>query len=80
MTEQNKGLSEEQLAEIRKAFNLFDANNNGKIEKSELSEIMKVLGLQPTKERMDEMMKTVDSNKNNVIDFDEFVSMMQFSE
>lgn len=73
------GISEEQLAEIRKAFDLFDTNKNGKIEKTELSQVMMSLGLDPTKQSLDEMMKSVDLNQNNVIEFEEFVLMMQSS-
>ena len=69
-------LSEERLSEFKKAFDLFDRNNNGSIEKDELGEVMESLGLDHDEHQLEEMMKAVDTNKNKVIDFEEFVNLM----
>ena len=69
-------ISEEQLIAFKKAFDFFDRNKNGKIEKDELGEVMKSLGLDPEQSEIDKMMKAVDANKNNVVDFNEFVDLM----
>merc|ERR1711924_84602 len=40
------GLSEEQIEEIREAFNLFDADNSGAIDVRELKAAMRALGFE----------------------------------
>ena len=42
-----KQLSEDQMAEYREAFDLFDKDKNGRISSVELSTVMKNLGHEP---------------------------------
>ena len=42
-----KQLSEEQMAEYKEAFDLFDKDKNGRISSVELSTVMKNLGHEP---------------------------------
>ncbi|SBS80526.1 calcium-dependent protein kinase 1, putative [Plasmodium ovale] len=63
--------SEERL---RGAFNLFDTDKSGKITKEELANLF---GLTSISEKMwNDVLEEADKNKDNMIDFDEFVSMM----
>ncbi|CZT98189.1 calcium-dependent protein kinase 1 [Plasmodium falciparum NF54] len=63
--------SEERL---RDAFNLFDTDKSGKITKEELANLF---GLTSISEQMwNEVLGEADKNKDNMIDFDEFVNMM----
>merc|ERR1712054_6836 len=49
------GLSEEQIEEIREAFNLFDADNSGAIDVRELKAAMRALGFEVKKEELEKM-------------------------
>ena len=69
-------LSEHQIDEFKKAFSHFDVNGDGVISMSELSMAMKELGHNPTDIELQEMINEVDSNHDNVLDFNEFVTMM----
>merc|ERR1711903_1033 len=49
------GLTEEQIEEIREAFNLFDADNSGAIDVRELKAAMRALGFEVKKEELKKM-------------------------
>jgi len=66
----------EEIAAYRHAFSLFDADGNGTISISELHEVMKSLGQNPTKTEIEDMVNEVDTDRNGSIDFDEFCKMM----
>merc|ERR1712146_240550 len=69
------GLSEEQIEEIREAFNLFDADNSGAIDVRELKAAMRALGFEVKKEELKKMISDID-NGNGSIEFQEFLEMM----
>ncbi len=46
------GLTEEQKAEIREAFDLFDTDGSGTIDAKELKVAMRALGFEPKKEEV----------------------------
>merc|ERR1711885_98860 len=70
------GLSEEQIEEIREAFNLFDADNSGAIDVRELKAAMRALGFEVKKEELKKMIADIDNDGNGDIDFQEFLEMM----
>ena len=58
-------------------FNLtFIKDNDGRITSAELAEVLRSAGANPTEEQIREMVNEADSNKNGVVEFDEFVSMI----
>merc|ERR1711912_128515 len=69
------GLSEEQIEEIREAFNLFDADNSGAIDIRELKAAMRALGFE-VKEELKKMISDIDNDGNGDIDFGEFLEIM----
>uniref|UniRef100_A0A8C4WV61 Troponin C, skeletal muscle n=1 Tax=Eptatretus burgeri TaxID=7764 RepID=A0A8C4WV61_EPTBU len=69
-------LSEEQIAEFKAAFDLFDADGGGDISTSELGKVMRLLGQSPTKEELDAIIEEVDEDASGTIDFEEFLVMM----
>ena len=73
----HKILSEEKLVELRCAFDLFDNDNDGKINPSELSRAIEKMGQKLTEEDLKEMIKEVDSDYNGTIEFSEFVQLME---
>lgn len=69
-------LTPEQIEEYRDAFNLFDTDHSGSISATELSTVMKSLGLKPNETDVLDLMNEIDQDGNNEIDFDEFLSLM----
>lgn len=53
-------LSTAQRAEIRQAFDLFDANGEGVIDSNALKVILRALGFEPRKEEVNEMIRSID--------------------
>ena len=72
----HKSLTEEELKEFKEIFDLVDEDGSGEITKEELGRLMVTLGLKPTEQQLDEMMKEVDADGSGDIDFNEFVSVM----
>merc|ERR1711966_461455 len=70
------GLTEEQMGEIREAFNLFDADNSGAIDIRELKAAIRALGFEVKKEELKKMISDIDNDGNGSIEFQEFLEMM----
>merc|ERR1711883_53883 len=70
------GLSEEQMDEIREAFNLFDGDQSGAIDVRELKAAMRALGFEVKKEELKKMISDIDNDGNGSIEFQEFLEMM----
>ncbi|GAB5355350.1 hypothetical protein AAMO2058_000198200 [Amorphochlora amoebiformis] len=69
-------LSSEQKQEIREAFDLFDTDGSGTIDKNELKVAMRALGFEPKKEEIAKMIQDIDKDNSGEIDFPEFLEMM----
>lgn len=69
-------LTEEQIAEFKEAFSLFDQDGDGTITAVELGTIMQSLGQNPTQAELQDMINEVDADGNGSIDFPEFLTMM----
>merc|ERR1712093_653257 len=70
------GLSEEQVEEIREAFNLFDTDHSGSIDYRELKAAMRALGFEVKKEELKKMITDIDADGSGNIEFPEFLEMM----
>lgn len=68
--------TEEQIEEIREAFNLFDTDGSGAIDYKELKAAMKALGFDTTKEEMRRIIEEIDADGSGEIEFPEFMQMM----
>ena len=66
-------LTAEQAAELKKAFEVMDANKDGVVTKDELKNLLKGLGEDVTDDVVDEMIKIADDNGDGKIQFEEFV-------
>merc|ERR1712136_174223 len=62
---------------LRDAFLEFDQNSDGFISKEELSSVMSSFGYNVSQKELDEMVKLVDADGNDLIDFHEFSSLME---
>ena len=51
-------------------------NNEGRIGVDELGEVMKTMGLDPSKEELQDIIDNADKNGNRKLDFEEFASFM----
>uniref|UniRef100_A0AAR5PC58 EF-hand domain-containing protein n=1 Tax=Dendroctonus ponderosae TaxID=77166 RepID=A0AAR5PC58_DENPD len=70
------GLSEDQVAEFKEAFMLFDKDEDGMITMAELGVVMRSLGQRPTETELRDMVNEVDQDGNGTIEFNEFLQMM----
>ncbi|ORX67726.1 calmodulin mutant SYNCAM43 [Basidiobolus meristosporus CBS 931.73] len=59
--------NEEQIAEFKEAFSLFDKDGDGSITTKELGTVMRSLGQNPPR---------IDADGNGQIDFNEFLNLM----
>lgn len=62
--------------DLREAFKHYDLNNNGVISATELHWILSKLGEHYTVEHCANMIKSVDSDGDGFVDFEEFKKMM----
>ena len=73
-------ITEEKLKEYRKAFQTFDKDNSGGVSKDEMREVMNSLGVNPSNEELEGMIKEVDLDQNGLIGFEEFADLMHRKE
>lgn len=69
-------LTEEQIAEFKEAFQIFDKDGDGLITTKELGTVMRSLGQNLSEEELKTMIEEVDTDKNGTIDFQEFLGLM----
>jgi centrin-1 len=70
-----QGLDEEQLAEIKEAFALFDTESSGQIDARELKAAMRALGFECKKEEIRRIMHYLGKDVTQTIDYEEFLSV-----
>mmetsp|Transcript_12701 Transcript_12701/g.21548 ORF Transcript_12701/g.21548 Transcript_12701/m.21548 type:complete len:171 (-) Transcript_12701:282-794(-) len=75
-TTMSHGLSQDEIDDLKEAFNMFDVDGGGSISKEELKGVMKKLGSDPTDDEIQAMINSVDDNGDGEIDFDEFLVLM----
>ncbi|XP_057965486.1 calmodulin-like protein 30 [Malania oleifera] len=76
---QNSGLTppvvQPNLEELRKVFDKFDANRDGKISRKEYQDILKALGKPSTAREVGKIFEVADLNGDGFVDFKEFVEV-----
>merc|ERR1712205_248887 len=68
--------SDQDKADFRKNFNLFDKKRTGAIPIGDMGTVLRSLGQNPTEAELQALMDEVDADKSGTIDFEEFVNMM----
>lgn len=69
-------LTDEQTAEFREAFRLFDRDGGGDINVQELATVMRSLGQNPSEAEVMDMISEVDDDGSGSIEFPEFCTLM----
>merc|ERR1712070_699791 len=71
---------DDQKAEIKEAFDLFDTDGTGTIEAKELKVALRALGFEPKKEELKKLVSDLDrsssSHGQGMLDFNEFLEIM----
>ena len=69
-------LGEDQVAEFKEAFELFDSGRQGVLKKDTLKNTLKQFGVFVSSEQLDEMFAEADATGSGAIGFPEFMTMM----
>jgi len=69
-------LTEDEIEEIKEAFDLFDTDGSGTIDPKELKSAMESLGFEAKNQTIYQMISDLDKDGSGAIDFDEFLDMM----
>ena len=70
------GLTEDEILEIKEAFDLFDTDSGGSIDPKELKAAMTSLGFEAKNQTIYQMISDLDADNNGQIEFPEFLNMM----
>ena len=69
-------LTPAEVAEIRKAFSVFDVDGDENITSKELADVMRSFGLNPSEDELMDMINKFDTDGDGLISFPEFLEMM----
>jgi Ca2+-binding EF-hand superfamily protein len=73
---EKKAMTEEEVAKLWEAFQVFDADGSGAILAEELGQVMRSLGQSPSDTELRDMIKEVDVDLSGSIDFEEFKTLI----
>jgi len=69
----HSGVSAEQLAEFKEAFDFFDKDKSGSLNHLEFKGCLKSLGQEPSEDELKATCEELDTNNNGSIGFDEYL-------
>merc|ERR1712046_92446 len=69
-------ISEEDMRQFKEAFELFDTDQSGTIDATELKFCMQALGFDPSPVEIKEMLEKIDQDGNGSVEFEEFVDLL----
>lgn len=70
-------LTEDQQLEIREAFDIFDSNKSGSIDRHELRVALRAMGFDASKDEINRIMKDKDPRNAGSINFDAFQEIVE---
>ena len=73
----NDDIPEDFREEIKQTFDLFDKDENGTIDREELSEVFKSLGQHFTEAELTDMIQEVGTDQSDAVNFEEFLELMR---
>lgn len=73
---ERKDVTSTELANYHRLFTTFDVDNSGYLEFSELQFLLRCLGIFLDDETMEQLREEFDEDGNDLLDFEEFVSLM----
>merc|ERR1711881_278146 len=68
--------SDQDKADFRKNFNLFDKKRTGAIPIGDMGTVLRSLGQNPTEAELAALCEEVDKDKSGTIEFEEFIDLM----
>eukprot|EP00397_Hematodinium_sp_SG-2012_P052913 GEMP01062858.1.p2 GENE.GEMP01062858.1~~GEMP01062858.1.p2 ORF type:complete len:182 (+),score=61.91 GEMP01062858.1:73-618(+) len=71
-----KALDDEQMEELREAFNLFDTDASGLIDARELKAVIRALGFEVKKDDVRQMLRDIGRDPTQPISFEDFCKIM----
>ncbi|CAD7922196.1 unnamed protein product [Amoebophrya sp. A25] len=71
------GLKQDEIEEIKEAFDLFDTDQSGQIDLKELRGAMQSLGYESKNETVFTMLQELDKDGSASLDFEEFLDLMR---
>jgi centrin-1 len=71
------GFTEDDIIELKEAFDLFDLDKSGFIDPNELKTVMEEFGLDARYSTVAELMSEIDTDMSEKIDFQEFLEMIR---
>merc|ERR1712146_49359 len=74
--EEGSYISDEDMAQFKEAFELFDTDKSGFIAAMELQFCMRALGFEPSGDEVKEMLEKTDQDANAQVEFNEFVDLV----
>uniref|UniRef100_A0A3Q2PI69 Calcium binding protein 5a n=1 Tax=Fundulus heteroclitus TaxID=8078 RepID=A0A3Q2PI69_FUNHE len=69
-------LAEDEIDELRDAFNEFDKDKDGLISCKDLGNLMRTMGYMPTEMELIELSQNINMNLGGSVDFEDFVELM----
>jgi len=69
-------LTEEMIAEFKECFTLFDKSGDGSVSIDEVGEVMRQLGADLTREKLQRLISEVDKDGSGELEFPEFIQLM----
>lgn len=69
-------MTEEQIAEFKEAFSLFDKDGDGTITTKELGTVMRSLGQNPTEAELQDMINEVDADGTQLSNFSNLQNLL----
>uniref|UniRef100_A0AAV2LG09 EF-hand domain-containing protein n=1 Tax=Knipowitschia caucasica TaxID=637954 RepID=A0AAV2LG09_KNICA len=73
---QERSLADDEIDELRDAFNEFDKDKDGLITCKDLGNLMRTMGYMPTEMELIELSQNINMNLGGRVDFEDFVDLM----
>ncbi|KAF4393357.1 hypothetical protein CsatB_009983 [Cannabis sativa] len=76
-TSSSAKLDDQQISDLREVFRSFDSNKDGSLTQVEMGSMLKSLGLKPSPDQVEALINQADTNHNGLVEFSEFVAMVE---